>query len=195
MIKSISFSTKVAEISPIRRALVLALLAILSALLSTYASWESGFLLINGTPILPGIYFGLVLSFGVFCWTSRRKSELFNILVITTSPGFSRTKLRAMPMSSLIASLFECKNKPRPTVPASARFKCVAATGPLPFRIRARKLLRKIRRQNSYTLQPRPRLPSASRRPHRILKRYVTALGPRTRAHAREGNTCLPRLG
>jgi hypothetical protein len=84
MIKSISLSTKVAEISPIRRALVLALLAILSALLSTYASWDSGFLLINGTPILPGIYFGLVLSFGVFCWTSRRKSELFTVLVITT---------------------------------------------------------------------------------------------------------------
>ena len=68
----------------IRRALVLALLAVLSAFLSTYASWESGFLLINRTPILPGIYFGLVLSFGVFCWTSRRKSELFTILVITT---------------------------------------------------------------------------------------------------------------
>jgi hypothetical protein len=84
MIKSISFSTKVAAISPIRRALVLALLAVLSAFLSTYASWESGFLLINRTPILPGIYFGLVLIFGVFCWTSRRKSELFTVLVITT---------------------------------------------------------------------------------------------------------------
>ena len=77
MIKSISLSTKVA--TPIRRAFVLALLAILSALLSTYASWEY-----SGTPILPGIYFGLVLSFGVFCWTSRRKSELFTVLVITT---------------------------------------------------------------------------------------------------------------
>jgi hypothetical protein len=82
MIKSISLSTKVAATSPIIRALVLALLALLSAFLSTYA--ESGFLLINGTPILPGIYFGLVLSFGVFCWTSRRKSELLTVLVITT---------------------------------------------------------------------------------------------------------------
>jgi hypothetical protein len=76
--------TKLASISPIRRALVLALLAVLSAFLSTYASWGSGFLLINGTPILPGIYFGLVLSFGVFCWTSKRRAELFTVLVITT---------------------------------------------------------------------------------------------------------------
>jgi hypothetical protein len=84
MIKSISLNTKVAATSPMRRALILALLAVLSAFLSTYASWESGFLLINGTPILPGIYFGLVLSFGVFCWASRRRSELFTVLVITT---------------------------------------------------------------------------------------------------------------
>jgi hypothetical protein len=84
MIKSISLSTKVAASSSIRRALILALLAVLSAFLSTYGSWGSGFLLINGTPILPGIYFGLVLSFGVFCWTSKRRSELFTAVVITT---------------------------------------------------------------------------------------------------------------
>jgi hypothetical protein len=84
MIESISFSTKFTSFSSIGRALVLALLAVLSAFLSTYASWDSGFLLINGTPILPGIYFGLVLSFGVFCWTRRSRSELFTVLVITT---------------------------------------------------------------------------------------------------------------
>jgi hypothetical protein len=69
--------------SPARRALVLALLAVFSALLSTYASWESRFLLVNRTPVLPGIYFGFVLSLGVFCWTTRRKAELFTVLVIT----------------------------------------------------------------------------------------------------------------
>jgi hypothetical protein len=54
--------------------------AVFSALLSTYA--PSG--VVNGTPILPGVYFGLVLSIGVFCWTTRRKSQLFTVLVITT---------------------------------------------------------------------------------------------------------------
>jgi hypothetical protein len=85
MIKGTSYlSKKVGSISPVRRALVLALLAMFSALLSTYASRDFGILVVNGTPILPGIYFGLVLSLGVFCWTTRRKSELFTVLVITT---------------------------------------------------------------------------------------------------------------
>jgi hypothetical protein len=85
MTKGTSYlSEKVGSISPVRRALVLALLAVFSALLSTYASRDFGILLVNGTPILPGIYFGLVLSIGVFCWTTRRKSELFTVLVITT---------------------------------------------------------------------------------------------------------------
>jgi hypothetical protein len=85
MTKGTSYlSEKVESISPVRRALVLALLVVFSALLGTYASPNFGILLVNGTPILPGIYFGLVLSIGVFCWTTRRKSELFTVLVITT---------------------------------------------------------------------------------------------------------------
>ena len=85
MTKSISdLSEKVANISPVKRAFVLAFVAVLSALLSTYASWNSKILLINGTPVQPGIYFGLVLSFGVFCWITRRKSDLFTVLAVTT---------------------------------------------------------------------------------------------------------------
>jgi hypothetical protein len=85
MTKGTSYlAEKLANISPVRRAFVLASLAVFSALLSTYASWEAGILVVNGTPILPGIYFGLVLSLGVFWWITRRKSELFTVLAITT---------------------------------------------------------------------------------------------------------------
>jgi hypothetical protein len=85
MIKgTLNLSEKVGSISPVRRAVVLALLAVFSALLSAYASWDFGILLVNGTPILPGLCFGLVLSMGVFFWTTRRKSDLFTVLVITT---------------------------------------------------------------------------------------------------------------
>jgi hypothetical protein len=85
MTKRISdLSEKVVNISPVKRAFVLGLVAVLSALLSTYASWNWKILLINGTPVQPGIYFGLVLSFGVFCWITRRMSDLFTVLAVTT---------------------------------------------------------------------------------------------------------------
>jgi hypothetical protein len=85
MTKGISdLSEKVANISPVKRAFFLALVAVLSALLSTYASWNLKILLVNGTPVQPGIYFGLVLSFGVFWWITRRKSDLFTVLAVTT---------------------------------------------------------------------------------------------------------------
>jgi hypothetical protein len=85
MTKGISHLSDTIANSPGRRALVLALLAVFSALLSTYALSFWG---VNGAPVLPGIYFGLVLGLGVFCWITRRKSDLFTVLAVTTIAWF-----------------------------------------------------------------------------------------------------------
>ena len=70
--------------SPKRRALILGLVAVLSAFLSTYASWNWGILAVNKAPVLPGLYFGLVLSFGAFHWVTKHKLKLFALLIATT---------------------------------------------------------------------------------------------------------------
>jgi hypothetical protein len=84
MTKGISHLSATIANSPGRRTLVLALLAVFSALLSTYALSFWG---VNGAPVLPGIYFGLVLGLGVF-WITRRKSDLFTVLAVTTIAWF-----------------------------------------------------------------------------------------------------------
>jgi len=56
--------------SPRQRALVLAVLAIVSALLS-WSLPEPDTVIIHNTPMLPAVWFGLVLCTGVALWSSR----------------------------------------------------------------------------------------------------------------------------
>jgi hypothetical protein len=71
----------------------------------------------------------------------------------------------------------------------AAHVAATRATAALPNKV-IRRLLGKVCRQNSYTLQTRPGLTSASRRSDSMLKDYVTALGSRTRARAKEIRAC-----
>jgi hypothetical protein len=67
-----------------QRAVVLSLLAIISALLSTYAELDPwNISIVWGKPILPGVYFGLVMSFGVLCWVTSSKFEIFTVFIVT----------------------------------------------------------------------------------------------------------------
>ena len=62
-------------------------------------------------------YFGLVLSFGVFCWITRRKPDLFTVLAVTTV-GWILAHQAAYQMYEFIdGELVKSKNKSRPTVP------------------------------------------------------------------------------
>ena len=67
-----------------RAALFLAALGVVSALLSnfvTYVPNTDNFPTLGGAPLLPGIYFGLVLCIGVFLWEKRGPLGLALVLV------------------------------------------------------------------------------------------------------------------
>jgi hypothetical protein len=71
------------NLSAQRAALLLAALAVGSALLSnfvTYVPNTDNFPTLGGAPLLPGIYFGLVICFGVFLWEKRGPLELLVVL-------------------------------------------------------------------------------------------------------------------
>ena len=58
------------------RAIILAALAIVSAILSNFA-WHEGILwtprlVIGDVPLLPGLFFGTVLALAIWLWVSRR---------------------------------------------------------------------------------------------------------------------------
>jgi hypothetical protein len=66
-----------------RAAFFLAALGVASALLTnfvTYVPNTDNFPALGGAPLLPGIYFGLVLCLGVFLWEERRPLELLVVL-------------------------------------------------------------------------------------------------------------------
>ncbi len=70
--------------SATRAALFLAALAIVSALLSNFVTFvptTDNFPTLGNAPLLPGIYFGLVLCVGVFLWEKRGPLELALVLV------------------------------------------------------------------------------------------------------------------
>jgi uncharacterized membrane protein len=74
-----SGGVKSSPTSPRISALLLALLAVISALLSSYASTDAWGLLTlfdqpKDMPLLPAIYFGLVLCTGIYIWESRSLS-------------------------------------------------------------------------------------------------------------------------
>ena len=72
------------KLSAPKAALFLAALAVGSALLTNYVTYipnTNYFPALCGTPLLPGIYFGLVICLGIFLWEERRPLELLVVLV------------------------------------------------------------------------------------------------------------------
>jgi hypothetical protein len=71
------------KLSAQKAALFLAALAVGSALLTNYVTYipnTNDFPALGGTPLLPGIYFGLVICLGIFLWEERRLLELLVVL-------------------------------------------------------------------------------------------------------------------
>jgi vacuolar-type H+-ATPase subunit I/STV1 len=75
--------------APARRALFIAVLAVLAALLSNYAYDAFGDLAILGVPPLPAIYFGILLAIGCTLWTSAGKLGALAILAVTFLAWFA----------------------------------------------------------------------------------------------------------
>jgi hypothetical protein len=72
------------KLSAQKAALFLAALAVVSALLTnfvTYVPNTDNFPTLAGTPLLPGIYFGIVICIGVYLWEERGPLELLVVLV------------------------------------------------------------------------------------------------------------------
>ena len=75
--------------SPWDRALILAGLAFVSALLTNFAGEDPWRMLSIAfdkdvpTPILPGLYFGLVIGAAVYVWTTRNTFNFFAVLLMT----------------------------------------------------------------------------------------------------------------
>ena len=68
------------------RALILALFAIVSAILSAFAGYNSILgvrLEFLDTPLLPGIYFGMVLGLAIWFWVSRSPWKILAVLLST----------------------------------------------------------------------------------------------------------------
>jgi hypothetical protein len=70
------------------RAMVLGLLAVISALLSNFIP-ALDFLTIRHTPLLPALWFGLVLCIGVALWASRRSFDLVVIFLASFAGWFA----------------------------------------------------------------------------------------------------------
>jgi hypothetical protein len=71
------------KLSAQKAALFLAALAVGSALLTNFVTFVPGtdnFPTLGGGPLLPGIYFGLVICLGIFLWEERRPLELLVVL-------------------------------------------------------------------------------------------------------------------
>jgi hypothetical protein len=66
------------------RAIILAALAIVSAILSNFApTLRAPPLLFLNTPLLPGIYFGMVLGLAIWFWVSRSALKILTVLLST----------------------------------------------------------------------------------------------------------------
>src|ERR1700686_2816879 len=78
--------------TPARRAVFIAMLAVLSGLLSNYASDAFGDVTIQGVPPLPAIYFGIVLAIGCAMWTGAGKWDTVAILAVTFIAWFAAFK-------------------------------------------------------------------------------------------------------
>jgi hypothetical protein len=63
--------------------MVLAGIAIGSALLSVYIGWDARVLTFIDVPVLPGLYFGLVLGIGVLLWATRSGLKIATVVILT----------------------------------------------------------------------------------------------------------------
>jgi hypothetical protein len=75
------------------RAIILAALAIVSAILSNFA-WHDGILwtprlALRDIPLLPGVFFGIVLALAIWLWVSRRIFAMVVILLSTVLAWFA----------------------------------------------------------------------------------------------------------
>ena len=77
---------KLSNASAPTRALILALFATVSAVLSNFAGskilWVQTLVSLN-TPLLPGIYFGMVLGLAIWFWVSRSPLKILTVLLST----------------------------------------------------------------------------------------------------------------
>jgi hypothetical protein len=75
---------KLGKASAPTRALILALFATVSAILSNFAGmlWVHPLVFLN-TPLLPGIYFGMVLGLAIWFWVSRSAWKILIVLLST----------------------------------------------------------------------------------------------------------------
>jgi hypothetical protein len=75
---------KLSNASAPTRALILALLATVSAILSDFAGlpWFRPLVFLNAPP-LPGIYFGMVLGLAIWFWVSRSTWKILTVLLST----------------------------------------------------------------------------------------------------------------
>ena len=78
------------------RAIILAALAIVSAILSSFA-WHDGILwtprlVIWDVPVLPGLFFGTVLALAIWLWASQRIFGIAAILVLTVLAWIAAAK-------------------------------------------------------------------------------------------------------
>jgi hypothetical protein len=78
---------KLSNASAPTRALILALLATVSAILSNFAPsndilWVQPLVTLK-TPLLPGIYFGIVLGLAIWFWVSRNALKILTVLFST----------------------------------------------------------------------------------------------------------------
>jgi hypothetical protein len=76
------------------RALVLGTLAVISALLCNFIPTPA-FLIIGNTPLLPALWFGLVLCIGTALWASRRSVDLAIVMLSSFAAWFAAVETAA----------------------------------------------------------------------------------------------------
>jgi hypothetical protein len=93
--------TTVLSGTPARRVLLVAALGVLSGLLSNYAHDAFGDLTLLGVPLLPAVYFGIVLAIACRMWTSPGRFDTLVILCATFLAWFAAFKAADQVQDSL----------------------------------------------------------------------------------------------
>jgi hypothetical protein len=90
-----------------KRAIILASLAIVSAILSNFSYLWAPSLLFFNVDLKPGIFFGMVLGLAIRLWVSRRIFEIFAIVLLTVVAWFAAVKTAATAYDSIQHMLAE----------------------------------------------------------------------------------------